>query len=852
MAGRIAFRTGHLTLGANELLPDLVQRAMNPAPTLRDAWRALHASPIITGVAVLSLALGIGANTAMFSIVNSLLLRSLPVRDPQQLALLHSGNDRFTSWTNPIWEALRAQEAQFGGLTAYGTDRFNLAQSGETRLIQGLWVSGRFLDVLGVRPILGRSFTPDDDRRGGGPDGPVAIVSYQFWQRHFSGAADVVGRTLTLDRIPYTVVGVTPPEFFGTEVGRTFDVMVPIGTEPLMRGRESTLDKRSTWWLNILLRLPPGQSMQDATTRLRALQPQIRLATLPPQYRPQDMQRYLKDGWWAKPAATGISFLRSRYERPLVTILAVVAMVLLIACANIANLLLARGAARRHEFSVRLALGASRARIVRQLLGESVLLSTLGALLGLLFAYWGSRLLVQQLSTDRAPVFLDLTLDWRVLAFTAGVTMATAVLFGTLPALRATRVTPHEALKEQGRGIASERAFGFGSLLVAVQVALCLMLVVGAGLFLRTFASLANLDLGFDRQPVLIVNVDAERDSIKPEQRIDLYEQLRRAAASAPGVARAALSVVTPVSGSSWEFGVEVLGGPPRSERDRGVYVNMLSPGWFATYGTTLKAGRDFAETDRAGAPRVAIVNETFARKLVGSPNAIGRTVRQPGFGDRPTTDWQIVGIAQDAVYRSLRDPVPPTMYVPLAQTHQVPAYVNVGVRAASGSPALLTRGLAAAMMQGHPDVGLTFRLLAVQVDAALTQERVVAMLSVFFGGLALLLAGLGLYGVTSYAVSRRRTEIGIRLALGSAPLSIVRMVLGRVALLVGIGVITGATVSLWAARYIRTLLYGLEPRDAQTMIWAAVILGAVGGLAGWLPARRAAQTDPARVLREG
>jgi predicted permease len=825
---------------------------MTVAPVLRDAWRALRASPLVTGIAVLSLALGIGANTAMFSIVNSLLLRSLPVRDPQRLAVLQSGEDRFSSWTNPIWEQLRAHGDLFGGVTAYSTTRFDLAQSGQTQFVEGMWVSGSFLDVLGVQPILGRGFSADDDRRGGGKDGPTTIISYNFWQRHFGGAEDAVGRTLTIERVPFTIIGVTPPDFFGTEVGRRFDVLVPIGTEPVIRGRESGLDKRSMWWLDILIRLAPGQSFDEATAKLRAIQPQIRQATIPEHYRPQDVKRYLAEGFWAKPASGGVSMLRTRYQKPLSTLLVVVGLVLLIACANIANLLLARASARRHEMSLRLALGASRAQLVRQLLAESALMSVGGAALGVIFAQWGSRLLVRQLSTSRSPVFLDLSLDWRVLAFTAAVAIGTAILFGTVPALRATRVEPHEALKEQGRGIAGERGFGFGSMLVAAQVALSLVLIVAAGLFVRTFTRLAHLDIGFDRDRVLVVSVDAERDSIKPEQRADLYMRLWRAVSSVPGVTHAGASAVTPVSGSSWQFGVEVVGGPQLSERERSVFANMISPGWFATYGTTLKAGRDFTMADRAGAPGVAIVNEAFVRKLVGSPNALGRVIRLGGFGPRPARDLQIVGIAEDAVYRSLRDPAPPTMYLPITQEADPMPFIQVSVRAASGSPALLTKSVAARLLQENPGLALTFRPLAEQVNAALTQERIVAMLSGFFGALALLLAGLGLYGVTSYAVGRRRAEIGIRLALGSDRMDIMRLVLGRVALLVGVGLVAGGTLSLWAGRFVKTLLYGLEPRDPQTFVGAAAILVIVGAIAGVIPARRAAGMDPAKVLREG
>jgi predicted permease len=818
---------------------------------LRLAFRALRATPIVSVVAMLSLALGIGANTAIFAIVDSLLLRALPVREPERLAIV-STDARPQSWTNPIWEQIRERQHDlFEGAITWSSARFNLAQGGEAEMVDGIWASGGFFDVLGVPALLGRTFTVTDDRRGGGPGGPVTVISYRFWQRRFGGGADAIGRTLTINRVPFTIAGVTPPDFFGTDVGRGFDVVVPIGAEPLIRGRDSVLDRRSTWWLNIMARLKHGQSIAAATAALRGVQPQIRDATLPDNWRPEDLNDYLKEPFTLNPAATGASFLRLRYERPLVTIMVVVGLVLLIACANIANLLLARATQRQHEFSVRVALGASRWRLARQLLVECLLLSGAGAGLGLVFAQWGSRLLVRQLSTSTNTVFLDLSLDWRVIGFTATVAVATAVLFGTAPAFRGARARPIDALKEHGRGPAGQARMGLANLLVVAQVALSLVLVVAAGLFVRTFASLATLRLGFERDRILIVSVNAQGSRVEPAERPALYERVRQAVASVPGVTRAALSVVTPVSGSTWNTLLELPDKPWMRERERMSYVNHVSEGWFATYGTPLLAGRDITERDAKGAPAVAIVNEAFARKFLdGRP--LGRTVREIGRPDRPQPSYEIVGLAADAVYRSRRDPVPPTMYLPLAQDDEPLSFVNLSVQVAGGPPGLLTRRVAAAIGEIDRDLVLTFRSLGEQVDASLIQERIVAALSGFFGGLALLLAGLGLYGVMAYGVTRRRPEIGIRLALGAAPAGIVRLVLGRAAVLVGVGVVTGGLASWWAAGFVATLLYGLEPRDPSTLTLAAAALAAVGAIAGWLPARRAARMDPAEVLREG
>ena len=825
---------------------------------LRDAIRGLRAAPIVSAVAVMSLALGIGANSAIFSLLNSLLLRELPVRDPGQLTLVQA-TDTQTSWTNPIWEQLRAHADLFGGATAWSSSRFNLSQGGETEFVDGLWASGGYFDVLGVPALLGRTFTAKDDERGGGPDGAVAVISYGFWQRRFAGAADAIGRSIVIERVPFTIVGVTPPSFFGAEVGRSFDVAIPLGTEPLIRGKESALDRRSTWWLSIMVRLKDGQSLDHGTAALRSIQPQLRDATMPEHYRPQDRDRYLADPLVLSASPTGQSRLRARYERPLTLIMAVVGLVLLIACANIANLLLARAAARRHEISVRLALGASRLRLVRLLLSESLLLAGMGAALGLVFAHWGGRLLVRQLSSSTSTVFLDLSLDWRVLAFTTGIAVTTALLFGMAPALRASRVQPNESLKEQGRGNSTDRRFSAGNLLVVTQVALSLVLIVAAGLFMRTFATLDTLDLGFDRDGALVVNVNAQPLRLDPPARLPLLERIRQAASTTPGVEHAALSVVTPVSGSTWNnlFAFNHL--PDLTERERVVNVNHVSPGFFAALRTPLLAGRDFNEGDRAGAPRVAIVNESFARKYFGGENPVGKTFAQAAFGKEPAQTFEVVGYVRDAVYRSLREPLSPTVYAALLQNDGAPSSISVTVRAAGGSTALLIKPLASALGAVHKDLALTFRPLEEQVDASLIQERLVAMLSGFFGALALLLAGLGLYGVTSYAVSRRRSELGIRMALGAAPASVVRLVLQRVALLVTCGLVCGIALVfsfiLFGERLgrqsVASLLYGIELRDPVTFAGAAVVLTLIGGLAGWIPARRASRIDPATVLRQ-
>ena len=826
------------------LVSDLVQ-------DLRYGVRVLRKSPGFSFVAVASLALGIGANTAIFTLVDSLILRSLPVREPGQLVRLKDG-----SWTNPIWEAIRERAPQLvEGAAACSDTQLDLASGGEAQLAQAFYASGGFFDVVGVPAMLGRTFTPDDDRRGGGSAGPVAVVSYAFWQRRYGGAADAIGRTLALNGIPFTVVGVTPPGFFGPSVGRSFDVAVPIGmVDRVQQNERSWLDARSTWWLDVIARLRPGQTVETATQALRAARPQIREATLPTNWRPKDLETYLREGSLTfVPASNGFSEIRGSYERPLLTVMGVVALVLLIACANLASLLLARANARRQELGARLALGASRQRLARQLLAECLLLALPGAALGLVVAQWGSRLLVRQITAQQGLVSLDVSLHWRVLLFTVAVTLATALLFGVAPALRATGFSPQDAIRQQGRSLAGDGPGALSEPLVVVQVALSLVLVFAAGLFLRSFSGLATRDLGLDEDALLLVSLDAQRSG-NAQGRGALFDQVARESGTVPGVAAAAVSVVAPVSGMGWNNNFQVRGGPTLSDRDASAWMNAVTPGWFATYRTALVAGRDFDARDGAGAPRVLIVNEAFVRRFVGAAAPLGRVVEQEGEPGVRRPPLEIVGVVRDAVYRSPRDADEPTVYLPMAQLPNEDnwSFASLAVRASAASPALLSRSLTAAIGRVDPKLSLTFKLLSDQVGAAMMRERIVAMLSGFFGFLALFLAGLGLYGVTSHAVTRRRREIGVRLALGADAAGVVRLVLGRVGRLLAFGIVAGAAVSLWLARFVESLLYGLPPQDPITLAGAAVALVAVGLAAALLPARRASRIDPATVLREG
>ena len=839
----------------------------------------LRAAPIVTGIAILSLALGIGANTAIFSLVNSLLLRTLPVPEPERLVIMttdaSAGRRNTDAWNYGLWEEIRRRAPQmFDGAVAWsepGTqNRLSLSTAGgEPQPVDGAYVSGDFFTTLGVPALLGRTFTSADDVRGGGPDGPVAVISYGMWQRRFGGDANVIGTSIVIERIPFTIIGVTPPEFFGAEVGRTFDVALPLNANQLIRGKDSDIDRGSVW-LYIMVRLKPGQSAEAATSLLRSVQPQIREAvvpaTLPPEAQDPALRQladqvFLKNPFTLVPASMGTSQLRRRYERPLLATLVIVGLVLLIACGNIANLLLARATARRHELSVRLALGATRWRLVRLLLVEALVLAGIGALAGLVFARWAGPMLVAQLSTSVTRVTLDLSLDWRVLAFTVAVTAATAVLFGTAPAFRARRVAPIDALKEQGRGALGDGRTGLSGSLVVAQVALSMVLIVAAGLLVGTFERLATLPLGFDSDRVLIVNVDVSRAPIDPANRIPFFHQLVAAVAAVPGVARAGGSMNTPVGGGASLAFLDLPGAPPAQPEpgpvpfwnSRMALLNEITPGWLATYGTAIRAGRDIHDKDVQGALPVALVNDAYVRKFLRGRNPIGETVT---FVEAPPRT--IVGVVSDAVYLSVRDGVRPTVYIPLAQREAAgpTANVTISVRSSEGSPVPskvegLAPRVAAALTGVDRNLTFTFRPLQDRVDASLTQERLVALVTGFFGTLALLLAGLGLYGVTSYAVTRRRAEIGIRMALGAEPAGVVRLVLVRVFVLVALGVIIGTAVSWWSSQFIASLLYDLQPRDAVTLVSAAVTLTAVGAIAGWLPAYRASRIDPAEVLRD-
>jgi predicted permease len=808
---------------------------------LRDAVRLLRRSPGFAFVAIASLALGIGANTAVFSIFNALLLRPLPVREPERLVQV-ARDPRQTVLSYPLWEQIRAHGEIFDGTAAWSSIGANLIQDGALVPVAVGWTSGDFASVLGLRAQRGRWLTLDDERRAKDGGDKMAVVSDAFWRTRLGGADDVIGRVLTLDQLSVTIVGVATPDFTGMEVGNTFDLIVPITARP-----RRALNARTDWWVSVYARLKAEQTTAQASAALRAVQPEIREATLPLELRPDLRDGYLRQPMSVASATTGgTSGLRFRYRDPLSLTMAGVGLLLLITCANLTNLLLARADARRHEISLRLVLGASRTRLVRQLLVESLLLSTIGAAAGLLVAAWSSRLLIQQLSTDVTRVSLALPLDGRVLAFATLAAVATTLVVGLVPAFRATRVAPRAALAERGR--ANAAASGrLGHALVAIQIALSFVLLTGAGLLGRTFLTLGRADLGFDPRPVATVTMTLRPGASWGEDasRTSRLQRLRDVARATPGVASAAFAGGTPMSGNQADWFVENTPGLSLPESQRDIYFQDVGSGWFETLGMRVIAGRDFGDADRVQFDRGAIVNDTLARRFFPGQIAIGRTLREVAFGNDAPHLWTIVGVVNDAVYMNAREGVPPTLY------RFVPAHSVLVARAAGGDAATMARNVAAAIARADPDVLVSTRRLADQAAATLVRERLVATLSLLFGILALVLASAGVYGVMAYTVGRRRGEIGIRRALGATTPAIATLVLRQSSMLAAIGLIAGAIASVWAMRFVRPLLYGLEPYDAITLTGTALVLALVTLAASWTPIRRATRVDPAVVLRE-
>jgi predicted permease len=809
---------------------------------LRYAVRSLRSAPAFALIAILSLGLGIGANTAIFSILNAVMLKSLPVDHPEELvAVERDGSDEFT---NPLWEAIRDRQDMFSGAFAFGDVAFGLGNGGEARTVQAAWVTGDFFSTLGVRPAVGRLIVRADDVRG---CPGVVVLGHGFWQSEYGGAADVTGRTITFNGHPFTIVGVADPSFFGVSVGRRQQAYVPLCTRAIFDGPES-LDARSNWYLNIMARPKPGMSLEQIRTRFATIGPAIAEATLPQNGAADVLEAYRKARFTVSPAPTGFSSLRTQYKTALYYLMAIVALVLLVACANVANLLLARAAVRRREVAVRLALGAGRGRIARQLITESLLLATLGAVAGWLFATWGSRLLVS-LTSRRGEIALDLAPDTRMLAFTIGVAVLTGLVFGIAPAWQASHVDPQTAMKAQGRGASEGMArLRIGRALVVSQIAISLVLVAAAGLVVGSWRRLATLDPGFRRTQVLVVSADLRSAQFPQEQRNAAVQQMLARIRAIPGVHGAATAAITPISGSGWNTNIKVEGYVAASKRDAIPWVNAVSDRYFSTMGIPFVAGRDFDGRETGAQPPLAIVTESMARKFFGTPNALGRTfqIREGrSFGPAVT----VIGVVGSSKYRSLRDSMPPIIYLPRGQASANDDYVNFEIFA--DAPLAVVPSVKEAIAETSPRITLAITTLERQLAESMPLMRATATLSGFFGALALVLATIGLYGMMSYSVARRRNEIGVRIALGAGSSRVVRMVLGDVGRMVVVGTVIGIALATVATRLVTSFIYDVKRNDPATLLASALLLAVVAALAAAIPAWRAARLDPVAALRE-
>lgn len=820
---------------------------------VRESKRSLLRNPAFSLTVIATLALGIGANAAIFTLIDAVMLKALPVPHPRDLVQVSLANPDIWGMdepyvSNPVWEQIRDRQDVFSGVFAYAIARFNLSPRGEARYIEGNYVSGQYFQTLGVQPMAGRLITSADDRRG---CPATAVLSRAFWQNELGGRADVPGTTISLDGHPFEILGVIGSDFTGVDVGRKSDIYVPLCADTVLHGN-GLLDDRKGAWLRIVGRPKPGITSGQVEARLKTFASSVFNATLPLNIQPDQKKAYLNRTFAVETAANGLSTIRSKYRNSLMVLMAIVAAVLLIACTNLANLLLARGAAREREIAIRMALGIGRGRLIRQQLIDSLLLALAGASLGIVLAHWAARMLVALLASNvyrENQVFLDLSVDARVLAFAIGLSLLTAALFGVVPAWRATRVDPQSAMKASHHGRTQSGTLAMSNLLVVGQVALSLVLVAAAGLLLTTFINLQTLDAGFDREHVLLIDLDLNRGRAASAGQSPIFAQLLDRIRATPGVISASYSQDTPLGGAVGANYVQIEGHPSvGSERDL-VFFNEVSEDYFKTFGTRLLAGRDFNRHDTVSSPKVAIVNESFAKKYLGSNNPVGARYRaqQSGrFGD----PVQIVGLVRDVKYLDLREEFHPLIYVPAKQDSNIGETVTIELRAAI-HPAGLIPSAKSAIAKVAPSASVQFRTLASQVGDSLARERLLAVLSGSFGLLALLLALVGLYGLTSYGVTRRRREIGIRMALGAGRSRVLQSVFARVAMVAGIGLAIGVAGTLSITNLLAALLYGVKANDTRLLCLAVLTLALTAAFAGFIPAYRASRFDPMETLRE-
>ena len=818
--------------------------------------RQLKSSPGFASIAIVSLALGIGANTAIFQLVNSIRLKTLPVKNPHELVLIdfEQGAARSGSWsgddamaTSGEFDRIREQQQAFSGVLAWNITRFNLTNGGEPRYAHGLFVSGDYFRILGVNAVLGRTLTAQDDTK---TCNAGAVISYPFWQREFGGDSSALGRTVSLNGLSLPVIGVTPESFFGLDVGTQFDIAVPLCADTLMdTDHTGHAGNPAGYWLAIMGRLKPGWTVKRATAYLHTISPGIMQATLPPTYPPGLAKGYLANKLKTLDGSTGLSSLRTQYEQPLWLLMAITGLVLLIACANLANLLLARATVREPEIAVRLALGASRRRLIQQLLAESLLLATAGTVAGITLAMVLSKALIAFISPARNPVFVDTRPDGEVLLYSIAMAILTCVLFGLAPALRSSHLSPAAAMRAGGRSVTASRAhFGFRRILVTTQVALSLVLLFGALLFVRSFRNLLTTDPGFQAEGLMAVTVDLSRANYSVERRPAFNRDLASRFSQLPGVVGVSQAAFTPLGGSSWNNMVAADNGIAENSGNL-VDFNVVSPGYFHTMETRLIAGRDFNDRDFPTSPKVAIVNQAFARRLFGAANPIGHTFHSAADAGQVAPSYQIIGVVANTKFRQLREDFGPMAYFDTEQDENPGTTTTLVIRM-SGSPARFVNAARTTVASLNPSMGIEFKPLSAQLKDSLLRESLMATLSGGFGFLAASLAALGLYGVIAYMVARRANEIGVRIALGADRAGVIRLVLREAVLLLGAGMIAGVIGAWWAGKEAAALLFGLQPRDISTLTGAMLLLAIIGLLAGYFPARRAGTLDPAAALR--